>query len=566
MATHDIPVIPAGQEAPRPQPRLRSRTPIPVDAGGLGISGLAAATVAALALVVFAVQLPALVQALFRNPDIASMPHLATLLAGAPADRTVTLSNAPEYESLTILRATAEWSGHRVLWQALPFVLAAAGLLVLARTMWVTWGRWAAAMAVAALAVTAEGLRMTLFGINAHAFSLLSVIVLGAVLVAFARKPPRSAVTWVLAGLGLVALIAPGVPDLLLVLTGIVPFALAGVATWWLAGGRAHRGLAIFTVSVSASATLLGLLFAAHMRAADIAPTPTFGVRFATAGQLQHNPQVMLDGLAYLAGAHTFGQKVSLSSLLGVVVGGAVIVGFAAGVWATVARLRTYAGHPRLARNEPPERLAFLVFWGAAVLLSIASYLASDLPKDAGTGRYLVPAFYGIAVLLPALALHSRRARAYVAAGVLAFSIGVVARHIVQGPEEFGGGPTPAEVASVRDFAVAQGATIGYAGYQDSEVLTWDSHAELQVFPIYAGFGCPRETCRFPIMSVSSWYAPRDGVRSFVVTHPPATYTQLATLPRGAGRPIAQAQFGSLGVSVYDHDVARDLEAELPAQ
>jgi hypothetical protein len=567
MATYKTPLIQGGEPplGPEPAPRRRRsgalRAPTAVEAGGLGASGTAAALLGALALVVFAIQLPALVEALFRNPDIASMPHLATLLAGAPGDRTVTLSNAPEYESLTLLRATADWGIHRFLWQALPFAMAGVGLLVLARSVWTTWGRWAAAMAVATLAVSSEGLRMTLFGINAHAFSLFSVIVLGAVLVTFARRPPRSLVTWVLSGLALVVLVAPGTPDLLLLLTGIGPFALAGVATWLLSGDATHRRLAILTVAVSGAATVLGRLFSAHMRADGIAPTPTFGVHFATTDQLQHNFSLILDGLAYLGGAHTFGEKVSGTSLLGVVVGGIVVVGFVAALWFTFTRLRTYAHDRRLARLERPERVAFLVFWGAALMLSVASYLASDLPQGPGTGRYLVPAFYAVAVLLPALALGSARARAYVAAGVLAFTVGVLGWHMAKGPEEFGGGPTPAEVSAVRDFVQAHDASIGYAGYQDADVLTWDTRAALKVFPIYAGFGCALESCRFPIMTVSSWYQERPNVRSFVVEHPPAIYTQLDMLPRGTGEPIASGQFGRLTVHVFDHDVARDLEA-----
>jgi hypothetical protein len=533
--------------------------------GGLGASGTAAIVVATIALVVFALQITALVRALFRNPDIASMPHLVTLLAGTPGDRTVTLANAPEYESLSILRATLDWPGHRLVWQALPFVLAGVGLLVLARTVRRTWGPWCAAMAVTTLAVTAEGLRMTLFGINAHAFTLLSVIVLGAVVVGFARRPPRSAARWVLSGVALVAVVAPGVPDLLLMLTGIVPFTIAGLGTWWLVG-RAQRRLGIFTAAVSAAATVLGLIFAAAMRADDIAPTATFGVRFATTDQLQHNISLTLDGLAYLGGGHVFGERVGLGSLLGVVVGGAVIGGFGAGLWFTIARVRSSVrrrGRPDLGR---PDQLAFLLFWGAALVLSLVSFLGSDLPQSAATGRYLIPAFYGVAVLLPTLAVGSARGRAYVAVGVLAFSVGVLARHIVEGPEEFGSGPTPAEIAAVDDFVAAQNAAVGYAGYQDAGVLTWETHGRLKVFPIYAGFGCRRETCRFPIMSVSSWYTERSRVRSFVVLHAPGTYTQLATLPQGAGRPIASAQFDRLAVYVYDHDVARDLEGAFGPQ
>jgi hypothetical protein len=566
LAAHDMPVVhETAPLHPGPAPHTararRRRRPATVEEGGLGGSGLAAAVVGALALAVFALQLPALVRAMALNGDIASMPALVTLLQGAPPGRMVTLSNAPEYESLAILRATLDWPAHRLLWLALPYVLTGGGLALLARTMWVTWGRWAAAMALATLVVTAEGLRMTLFGICAHCFSLLSMILLGAVLVAFARRPPRSPATWLLTGLGLVAVVGPGTPDLLLIATGILPFALAGVALCWLAGGAEHRRLAIFTVSVSAAATGVGLLLAAQMRADDIVPSPAFGVAFATFQQLQANVPLMLQGFADLAGAHTFGQPVDARSLLGFLRGAPAIVGFLAACWIACTRLRDHAEHRVAARAQPPERVAFVLFWGAVLLLDATVLLVSDLPHDGATGRYLIPAFYAGAVLLPALACGSAQARAYVAIGVLAFSIGVLGRHVVEGPEVFGDGPDAAQAAAVQRFVTSHGATVGYAGYQDAEVLTWQTRARLQVFPVLAGFGCPLEICPYYVMNVSTWYLPRPGVRSFVVTHPTLTEAHLHALPRFAGRPIAQARFGSASVFVYDHDVARDLGA-----
>ncbi|MCW3003053.1 MAG: hypothetical protein JWQ20_2351 [Conexibacter sp.] len=573
MAMHDTPVA-LDQEPPPPphepvppphaRPRRRPRHPTAVEDGGLGASGIAAAAVAAFGLIVFAIQLPALLRAISLNGDIASMPALVTLLSGAPPDRVVTLSNAPEYESLTILRATLHWSLHRELWQALPFALTGAGIIVLARTTWVTWGRWAAAMVVATLAVTAEGLRMTLFGINAHGFSLLSVIVLGAVLVAFARKPPRSRVTWVVTGLALIALVAPGAPDLLLMLAGLGPFALAGVGTWWLSRDATQRRLAIFTVSVSAISAILGLLFTAHMRGDDIFPTSTFVVTFATADQLQRNVALLIEGFVDIADLHVLGREVNLRSSLGAVIAAPVIAGFLTASWYSVKRLRAYVHDRALARSQAPERLAFLVFWSAVLVLSLAACLASTVPREGATGHYLVPAFYGVAALAPALALGSRRARGYVAVGVLVFSLGAIGRHVAEGQETFGDGPTAAEAASIQSFVTAHGAHIGYAGYQDAEVLTWQTHARLRVFPILSGFGCLREICPYYVMTVSSWYQPREGVRSFIVTQPQVTEAHTHTLPRSAGAPIARARFNRLTVFVYDHDVARDFGAELP--
>jgi hypothetical protein len=144
---------------------------------------------------------------------------------------------------------------------------------------------------------------------------------------------------------------------------------------------------------------------------------------------------------------------------------------------------------------------------------------------------------------------------------VLAYSIGVLGRHVAEGPEVFGDGPDAAQAAAVQRFVTSHGATVGYAGYEDAEVLTWQTHARLQVFPVLAGFECPLEICPYYVMNVSTWYLPRPGVRSFVVTHPTLTEAHLHALPRFAGRPIAQARFGSASVFVYDHDVARDLGA-----
>jgi hypothetical protein len=566
IATYETPVI---ADAPRTvdPARRHTRRPPPFVAEGddaLGGSGLAALGLIAAALIVFLVQLPGQVRELYASPDVTGLPQLVTLMDGVPADRVVTLSNAPEYEWLAILRATDSWPAHWALWLVIPFVLTAIGFALVARTMWTTWGRWAAVLSVAALVVVAGGLRVTLLAIDAHAVSILSMVVLGTVLVAFARRPPRTVAGWVLPGIALIALIGPGTPDPQLLLTGIVPFVGAGIALWRLSGDPAHRRLAAFAVVVGVGAVGVGLLLAAAMHADHVSTWPGFQLQYATLDRLPVNVSLIFGGLFELAGTapSIFGQPIDRDSTLDALIGAPVVLGFACALWWGLARVRRQlAADLGPVRVERPDRLVFVLFWTAVVGLSLLACELTNSPKPSATGRYLIPAFYGVVMLAPALA-GSRRMRGWVAIGVLVFAAGVVGRHALQGPDTFAYGPSADTAHAVEDYVAAQHATVGYAGWGDAGPLVWQSRGTLKVYPV-TNQACSNELCEGPLMKVSSWYMPRDGVRSYLVEGFTPHDAQAMKVPATAGAPIAQAQIGTVRVSIYDHDLARDLGSPL---
>jgi hypothetical protein len=563
MATYETSAAAETPPAPATD-RTRRFPPFVVDGAGLGASGWAALLLAAFASLLLAIQGPALMRSLYGNPDVTGVPQLARLLEGTPTDRVVTLSNAPEYEWLAILQATASWPGHWALWATVPFLLALAGLLVVARTMWKTWGLWAMAMAVAALAVTSDGLRITLFALDAHAVSILSMVVLGAVVVAFARRPPRSALGWAAPGIALVALIGPGTADPQLVLTGLVPFAVATIATWRLSGDPAHRRLAAFAVIVTAGALAVGLVLAAAMKADDVSTWSGFELQFATLDRLPLNASLILGGLFELAGTapSVFGQAIDKDSTLDALIGVPMVLGFIAVVWWGVRSLRQAVDEQPRAQVQRPDRLAFVVFWLAVVVLSLLACAFTNAPKPMATGRYLIPAFYGVAMLAPALA-PSRRARTWVAVGVLVFAAGVAGRHVLNGVPETAYGPSADTTHAIEDYVAAHGATVGYATWGDAGPLVWRSQGRLKVYPV-TNEACSNELCEGPLMKVDAWYLPRDGVRSYLVQGRRPRDAKPLAVPGTAGSPIAQDQVGEATVSIYDHDLARDLGEPIP--
>ncbi|MCW3002029.1 MAG: hypothetical protein JWQ20_1327 [Conexibacter sp.] len=535
---------------------------------GLGRSGLAAAALALIGLLVLVVQARALIAALYLNPDYASAPVIGTLLGHAPDGRVVTLGNYPWYESLWVLQATEWLPGHRQIWQGIPFVVSLATIALLVHSSARTFGPWAAAMTAAVLAATSTGLRPVLFSLNAHGGAVTHAVILGVALVVVAGRPALTRRTMIALGVGLAAFTAVGETDRLLLLTGILPFALAPLVAWWLTGQAAYRRLAIFAVVVSAAATAGGELLTSAMHHDDILPLPSFILRFAAAGELIPHVQTLLDSLAYLGGGGFFSEDIDGKGLIDLVSGGTVILGLvavliAAGRW-TRRRLAEPVATPGAPEPSPVERsrTLFILFWSLSLVVTVLAFIVTSVPVDTGSSRYVVIAFIAMAVLLPPLAQQAPRARPLLVVGLLAFVVSVVGRHVVDGVEVFGGGPSKADAGAVARYLRSQGLKTGYAGYQDAPVLTWASRGDLEVYPLYTDPSCTTgPLCPFPLHTISSWYKPRPNSRTFVIAHTPASYTQLGgPPPAGLGTPVTSRPFGALVVYVYDHDVASKLK------
>ncbi|HMJ34987.1 MAG TPA: hypothetical protein VK501_13830 [Baekduia sp.] len=521
------------------------------------------ALVALAGLVVVAVQARELVAALYLNPDYASAPVIASAIGDAPHDRIVTLGNYPWYESLWMLRATEWLPGHRQVWQGLPFLISVATIGIVVRSCWRTFGPWAAAATAAALAVTSSGMRPVLFTLDAHGGAVTHAVVLGAVLVVAARRPALPTRQLVLGGAVLAAFTAAGATDRLLLVTGILPFALAPLLVWWLTGTGVYRRLAIAATGVAVASVAGGEALTALMHQQDVVPLPTFVLHFAGSGDAPVHLEVLLDALADLGGGRFFGEQVDAGGLIDAMTGSAVILAALVGSVAAIRWTRGLA-EGRVGRDggTPAARsqVLFVTFWLLAFALPALSFMLTSAPQEAGSSRYLVIVFFALAAVLPALAVAMPRARRVLVVGVLGFSIATLGRHVVEGAETFGGGPSGPDAAATAGWLRDQDLHVGYAGYQDAPVLTWASRGKLAVHPVYTNVGrTTQPLCRFPLHTISSWYTPRPATRTFIIAHAPAGYTQLAEPSPAFGRPVATKTFGRLAIYVYDHDVGSQL-------
>jgi hypothetical protein len=190
-------------------------------------------------------------------------------------------------------------------------------------------------------------------------------------------------------------------------------------------------------------------------------------------------------------------------------------------------------------------------------VLLTAAFLLSAVPVDIHADRYLVGVIYAGAAVIPAIAVERPLTRAAAVVGTCAFALAAVIS-IAQGtatrnPEGF---PRPTLANRIAAIARLNHVQIGYAGYWDAAPITWGSHFRVQVYPVSI---CDRgaHLCQFDLHYISSWYTPRPGVRSFLLTD-----RRLRLVPAPTpdlGRPSATYRVGQITMYVYPYDVAQKL-------
>jgi len=198
----------------------------------------------------------------------------------------------------------------------------------------------------------------------------------------------------------------------------------------------------------------------------------------------------------------------------------------------------------------------YLSFWMLVVVLSLGAFVFTTLPVDETNARYLSGVYVGAAALLPGLAGVLPAQRARLAAAFTVFAALIAINHLVEGTPPIGVGPPANATYQVLRFARAQGAERGYAPYWDAAVMTWQTHAELETFPVSP---CGADLCRFPFNQSTSWYDAQPGVRTFLVTDSRAIPDSIPSAPPSLGKPVSTATVGYLTVYIYSHDIAADL-------
>ena len=493
------------------------------------------------------------------DADAVSAPVIGQLFGAAPAHAHVVLGTFGWYSTLLFELATKWLPFHRQLWEAAPYAMALAAAGLVGWSVYAVAGRVAASLtAVILICASPQAVRL-LLSMTQHAPAWFCLAILGAFLVWLRRpsareRPSHPAVLGVLALVIGLVLGANAASDPLVTVAGLVPFALGLGVSLWLAPAPSraplYASLAMLVVTVASWAGTLAL-----MSALNVAPEPGVPTNsLASMTKVGSNFRLWWHSIAVLGNGDFFGHKITFTSALALV---CAVLSIGAVVLLPRVGWRELRGTSPVIDARAPARIAFLVFWcSSAILLSLA-FVLSGYPGDLASYRYLLGLIYAAAAVIPVVAAFRPAWQAVVLAGTCIFALaGVVgmaqkraARIPVQAPE-------PRVIPAVQRIAAREHLQVGYAGYWDASPITWGTHYRVQVYPVSV---CDQgaHLCQFDLHYISSWYTPRTGVRSFLLTD---TRTRLLLAPTpDLGRPDAVYHLGQATMYVYPYDVAQRL-------
>lgn len=517
--------------------------------------------------VVLLATLPSIVAAIYRNADIAAAPEIGQLSAKAPEFAQTVLGNAPWYSALWFEQLTRWVPGHRTLWELTPWILTLGGIALVAWAAARVAGRWAAAIIAVTCACAGATLLPLQFAWSIHAVAYVHICVLAAFIVPLALGPGRGR-WWVQAAVGTLVILVTGVgmaSDKLVILGGLVPFAVAGVVLWRLSAPQAALSVLGSVVAVVVGAPVVAVLATATAHRQGVIPAP-FPISLSAVDQLPGHVGDLVGSLGVLANGDFGAPGVSLTGLLTVLAagGGAILlVAAVSHAGAIVGRLVT-AGRDRSRWTpEAAAGAAFVCYWAAVAVLLSAAFVFSGLPKGLTTSRYLVPVGYAVVVIAAvgaARAPASWRAVA-VAAGasaiILSAAVSLAQRHI----QDTAYAPDQGVAEQLARFAAREHLSTGYAGYWDAPALTWELHdPRVTVYPVIT---CGSTLCPFPYHKINTWYLPRPLARSFFIVDARLlrlrAYGALSGPPAAWGSPRQIAHLGPLTVYVYPYNLAAKL-------
>jgi hypothetical protein len=512
-------------------------------------------------LVVLLVQTPALVRSLYLNADNASALVLPALAGHAPAGAVVNLGDHPWYEPWWLMRASAGLPGYRQLWQAAPLLLALLGAALVAACAWSALGALAGLLCAVVLLAASEALRGILDVPESHGLVVLHLAALCGALLFVCRRAVSGRLTLtpaLLVGVPLVAFTAAGLTDQLLLLSGLAPFMLAPLVCLLRLRSRAWLAVSAFAFAAGVLSLLLALLLAQLMRDQHVVHAP-FPLDFVSSDAILTSLQNLVATLALLGGGDFFGEAVRPHSVLTLIAGALTLAAFAAILRALWSWARSTPSAVVTSSPHAASRELFTAFWALVLVLVLAVFALTSVSSNTSDGRYLIAAWVAIAALLGVLSTAPSARTALILAVALFGALNLWSE-VSAGVQRAGVGPNQRLARAIQHFALAHGASVGYASYWDAAPVTWETRLRVHAYPIEP---CASHTgvCRFYATQINSWYVPRPDTRTFLLTDArPAVPSAVAAAPASLGRPLAQQAIGEgLTVYVYDHDIAAEI-------
>lgn len=495
------------------------------------------------------------VAAIYSDSDAVSLPVIGQLYSSAPKSAHVVVAFGGWYTGLWFELLTRWVPFYRQLWEVGPWVASLGGVALLVWAVARAGGRWAGAVVALVLVCAGSVLLPLQFEWAKHGASVVYVCVLGAFLLLLAEADGgmiggRS--RHVLVATAVTVLTAAGASSdsVFLSVTGLAPFVLAGLLLAVLRRGRASVTIGLTVVCVAVVAAVGARVAYAAMAAHQIRPVQ-FGIRFADWNQIGANVAYLAHSFAALFNADFGGASIDGRSLLAfacaIALGsGLVVIIRAARRWSSdvANELRVRVGSVSAART------VVVAFWLAVCLLNGVVVVFSSV-AGAGTSRYLLPAAYGFVALVAVFA--AGRSVAYRRVTVVGASVIALASVVSLAARDLR--PTPGDqqfASELTTFAQGEGLTYGYADYWDAARLTWMLHGRVKIYPIEP---CTSQHgfCEFPFHTISSWYQPQAGVRTFLIVDPRYGVNNPGLTLGGPDESITS---GHYTVLVYHYDLA----------
>jgi hypothetical protein len=501
-------------------------------------------------LVVVARSLAHIVAGVEIDADAASAQMISELFAHR-AGGTVYMANLPWYSTLIFGLATKWLPDHREIWVVGPYCLALLAIAVMAWTTSRLAGRWAAAVTAVILLCASQTMLPEMFWLNNHMSTFCSLALLAAFLVLLEERAD-SLPAPALAGMTLAVGVIVGVnaaSDELLIIVGLAPVAIAGIATWRLhPGHRTAKALVLLlllllVVGSSAAATT------SIMRSAHILPYAV-PIKFANSDVILSNILFLFESIALLGNGGFFGEAITFTTCLYAACAVLSIAAIALVMRLTWMHVREQlAGH----RSGDARLSAYLIFWTTSVVLSSAAFAFSSTPIELTTSRYLAALVFAAGACVPIMAHRGSFAKICVVLGTLIFSItsliSLLDGSLVVEPTQ---GPSPAVADDIAAVAERLHATQGFAQYWDASPITWSSDFRVVAYPIYGCPHSPTRMCPGPDNFITSWYRGLGSERTFLILN--SAQTPIAPPPE-LGRPAATYRFGGVTMYIYDFDI-----------
>lgn len=518
---------------------------------------------AAAYLVTLAAQFNQLLATTYLNADTASAPVIGELFGRTSGHPVVILGHLGWFSSLLFELGTRWMPLHRQIWEVAPYAIALCSAALVGWGAWRVAGRWAGVIAASVMVCVGPNMLLLLLALNNHAPTWFTLALLGAFVVLLEQKADTVAAMQLGALTVVVGVVlgANAASDVLLAIAGAVPFLLAVGGTWVLHPSSRTARAGAFALASGVAAIVSSKLVHAFMHHENVVSATDLKTKLlASSDAVGTNFKLWWQSLAVLGNGNFFGLTIGFSTALAL--GCAAMTITAVLLTARIARKEiAYALAARRRDLKEPEqvaRLAWCLYWGSSLVLLSAAFIFSGIPEDLGASRYLVGIIYAAAALVPLLGIRGGLTRAVVTVGATLYAFTgwlALAQHRIGPPAS----PSDRLAGAVARIASKEHLSVGYAGYWDAAPITWATHLRVKVFPVDDCDG-NRHLCAFELHLDTSWYSPRPGMKTFLLSDPAYPAVPSAP-PPDLGKAIAVHQIGSVTMYVYAYDIASHLFA-----